>query len=223
MALNLVPMLMWFTTRLWQEPKAKYWLGIVASFSLIVLTHNLTSVVVLIIYLSYLIYLFIQHRSIKLLFYSGIALAATGLTTSFYWLPALVYRHIINLQILTTDRFFYDNNFPELSQLLNIRLDPTIGWFTLGLVPVSILILGWLTQGEILERTLRRRLRYFLITATLLLLLVLPYSSFLWSWIPGISIFQFPTRFLGIICLLLSVVAGLILDSFIKNSPLGGA
>lgn len=216
-ALNLIPMLMWFTTRLWYEPKAKYWLGVIISFSLILLTHNLTTIVAAIVYLAYLIYLFTKHRNITLLFQSGTAIAVAGLITSFYWLPALVYRGVINTQILTADNFHYSNNFPELSQLLNIGLNPELGWLTLGLVPITILILGWLTQSEILDRQLRRRLLFCLILASGFLILTIPYFSFIWDWIPGLAIFQFPARFLGVVGLLLALVAGLIVDSFIDN------
>jgi hypothetical protein len=217
-ALNLIPILMWFTMRLWREPRAKYWIGVVISFSLIVLTHSLTTVIALAIYLIYLGYLTItERRSLTTLTQSSSALVATWLITGFYWLPMLAYHNVINTKILTADGFDYGRNFPELGQLLNINLSPDLGWLTLGLIPAATLILGWLTQSEILERQLRRRLLFCLVLASGFLLLVVPYGAFIWSWIPGLAIFQFPTRFLGVACLFLAMVAGLILDGFIDH------
>ncbi len=221
MALNLVPLGLWLITKLWKNPEQKkYFFGLTFTIAAIILTHNLTTVVTLGVYGVYLAYLYWGEQAKKsLLIYSGFSFVFAFMVTSFYWLPAFVYKSAINTSVLTAGKFYYGTNFDNPMNLINFGLNQEYGWVTLGIIPAIIFIVGWISFSEISQDVIRRRLLFWLTISGILIFLVMPFSMFLWDWIPGISLFQFPSRMLGPIGLILSVVLAFLLEAlFTRNS-----
>ena len=220
MALNLIPVGLWCITKLWKNPeRKKYFVGLVLSIGAIILTHNLTTVVALAVYGIYLAYLYWGEQAKKsLLIYSGLSLVLALLVTSFYWLPAFVYKSAINTAVLTAGKFYYGANFNNPSYLINFWLKQEYGWLTLGIVPAIIFVIGWISFSEVSQNIIRKRLLFWLSVSAILIFLVMPFSMFLWDWIPGINLFQFPSRILGPIGLILAVVLAFLLEALFSKS-----
>ncbi|RLC37537.1 hypothetical protein DRH29_01565 [candidate division Kazan bacterium] len=217
-ALCLVPLLMWAITKFWKEPGVKYWSIMIAVLSTIFLTHVLISAVAVFIAVTYVIFLTLQKRGttgiLTHTLYAGLISSAV---TAFYWLPAVVNIKLINFPNVLEGRFFYNSNFVHLSEFLNLPLIKEHGWLTLGILPLVVLVLGWIAQGEIMDEIKRKWLLFMLSLASIFVLLTLPISDFLWTMVPGLATFQFPSRFLGPAVLLLAFVAGLLLDQLIHS------
>ncbi|MBN1314515.1 MAG: hypothetical protein JXA42_03570 [Anaerolineales bacterium] len=147
----------------------------------------------------------------------GIALA------SFFWLPVLLERDLVQLGNLISDggHFDFRNHFLSISEILG----PTIwlDWgatephyaFNLG---IPQWILGILGCGVLVYRKIKLDARqnglYFGLAAVLLLLTTLPVSSPIWEIVPFMPFLQFPWRLLGPLALCLGVLAAIALSGF---------
>lgn len=219
LALNLIPLLLWSTTKLFQNIKDfRYLIVSILALSVIILTHNLTGAIVLLVLFAYIFYLyFFENKNTRFLILNGIALLFSAILTMFYWLPMLINLKYINSTFWTSDNFFFGKNFPSISELLNLSFLRDFGWMTLGIIPAVILLLGWITYREILSATKRRRILFILILSTFFVFLITTFSDFIWTMLPYVGIFQFPARFIGISILLLAILGGFILEALIHN------
>lgn len=218
LALCLIPLLLWAITKFWKSSSMKYFVIATASLSAIVLTHNLTAIIAVFIAFVYIIFLNNQKKSKYNIFLFGIYMGVVSLAlTAFYWYPVIENIGLINLPIVLEGRFFYNSNFINIKELLNLLLVGEYGWRTLGIFPLIVLIVGWIAQRDILDEVKRKWLLFILSTTSVLLFLTLPISDFVWSVIPGMEIFQFPSRFLGPTIILLAFAVGLLLDEVVQN------
>jgi hypothetical protein len=170
------------------------------------------------------------HRSVMLALLAAICLGL-GLS-SFFWLPALIERDVIMADLLyTLPGLDYHQHFMPLHVLvvapLTSTIRPGVSLVALGL-GITGLFLVWqdspakqptlrnlLEKSSIAEtRELRRRqsLRRHSLWAALItagcVLMVLPFSVWLWEVIPPLRFFQFPQRFLGTASLFIAFLAG---------------
>ena len=219
LALNLIPLLLWSVTKLFRNIKDyKYLITSIIALSLIILTHNLTGAIALFVLFIYIFYLyFFEKKNNRFLILNGIMLLFSALLTMFYWLPMLINLKYINSVFWVSDNFFFAKNFPTISNLLNLQFLRDIGWMTLGIIPVIILLLGWISYREILSATSRRRILFILILTTFFVFLITTFSDFIWTMFSYIGIFQFPARFIGISILLLAILGGFVLEALIHN------
>ncbi len=220
LALNLIPLLLWATTKLFQNIKDfKYLIVSILALSLIILTHNLTGAITLLVLFAYIIYLyFFENKKTKFLILNGIMLLFSALLTMFYWLPMLINLKYINSAVWTSDNFFFAKNFPNISELLNLQFIRDLGWMTLGIIPAIVLLIGWITYREVLSATKRRRILFILILTTFFVFLITALSDFIWTMLPYVGIFQFPARFIGVSILLLAILGGFVLEALIHNT-----
>jgi len=219
MALNLLPWLFWCLTKLFKEiNETKYLLLSIVSLALIVLTHNLTAAIAIFLTIIYALYWFVLKKyNYKILIKTFWAFIVTGLLTAIYWLPVLFNLPLINSAAWTSDKYFFAKHFPTVLSLLNLSLSQALGWVTIGIIPLLILATGWVTYSEILNWIKKRNILFVLILTTFFVFLVTPLSDFLWTNIPGMDIFQFPARFIGISILLIAILAVLLLEELITS------
>jgi len=218
LALNLIPGLMWALTRWLKTGQRKYAIGIVLTWTAIVLSHSLTIAVAGLIYLGLIGFLRWEDRPNSRLIWWAFGLPAlAGLLTAFYWIPMLAQIKLINFGYMTTGRLYFATNFPELITLFNPWRQRTLSWVTLGWMHIAILVFGWVAYREVMQAKWRARWLAVLIAATLFLFLVTPYSDVAWNWFKGLDLFQFPSRFLGPTVLMLSVVAAIISETLTEK------
>ncbi len=146
----------------------------------------------------------------------GLALALTAL----FWLPFILERNAVRLNVAGPGHFDYHNHFISLSMLLSPSPALDFGAtapkyiYNLGLVQwllfVPALIIGFVRRKEMAGKIAL----FFIAMSALLAFLVTPLSTFLWEAFPPAAIVQFPWRLLGPVAFLLAIaVASLFSDA----------
>ncbi|MDY7077144.1 MAG: hypothetical protein SXV54_09495, partial [Chloroflexota bacterium] len=150
------------------------------------------------------------------------ALAATII--AFFWLPFLLERDAIRLEVIGPGHFDFREHFLSLGELLAPSRILDMGAtaphyrYNLGLAQWLLALPALIT---LLPRRPRRTpnqapstlshsytsLLYFILTGVILIFLMLPASTGIWERIPGLPYFQFPWRLLGPANLMLAVCA----------------
>jgi hypothetical protein len=141
-------------------------------------------------------------------------LIGLGAAASF-WLPVFLERDAVNLTTLIgqQDNYDFHTHFLSLREMLapSLRLDwgatePELR-FNLG---IAQWVLGGLGLVMLLARKVEheRHLAFFAVSLFLLLILMLPVSTFIWEKLPFLPYFQFPWRMLGATSTTLAILAG---------------
>ena len=212
-ALCFVPWTLWAWELVWRRGGALRILAAAVATSAVFLSHNLTglTIVALIAGLSLWHWLLLADGAHVL---QGVMAAVIFvLLTSFFWLPFLAERRYVRLDVAGDGHYDFRNHFVLPQDLFSLvmpldgRASTPDVRMTTGLAPVLFAL------GGALYAVRRRRFRdigFYVVGSGLLLWLILPGSRPLWEWIPGLSYYQFPWRFLGpAAALLVPPVAGL--------------
>ena len=210
-ALAFFPAFLWAATKLLKEKKTFY-LPIAAIFlSLIIFSHNILAYIFFPFAVAYMFFLAKDERK-KMLQAAPSLILGIGLS-SIFWIPALLERgYVRGLEI-----FNYESHFVELYQLIfpswgsgfsgdaaTEGLSFQIGVANLIALLVCVFFL-WRKRKK--ENVLRISLFMFIwLGATIFIMF--PFSSFIWKTIPLIQYTQFPWRFLSLVILFASFLAG---------------
>lgn len=137
----------------------------------------------------------------------GLALALTAL----FWLPFILERDAVRLNVAGPGHFDYHNHFIALSMLLSPSPALDFGAtapkyiYNLGLgqwlLFVPALIIGLVRRKEMAGKIAI----FFMAMSALLTFLVTPLSTFIWEAFPSAAIIQFPWRLLGPVAFLLAI------------------
>jgi hypothetical protein len=210
-ALACLPWALWAWERVWQDANVSSdgsasFLHALLWTSATFLSHNLTglSVTVLIGIISVWRWLVgRQGRSLRFALATGVTFV---LLTAFFWLPFLIERDAIMLDVAGEGHYDFHNHFVHLRELL-APLGPIDHRSTAIGVPMSAgpQILAIATGGFVLgmgrsRAAVRRHLEAlgpYVLLGGLLLWLTTEYSVLVWEHLPGLDYFQFPWRFLG--------------------------
>lgn len=221
-ALALFPAFLWAYDRSLEDrkfiPVAALLLG------LTVFSHNILAVMFFsfsIIYMSYKIF---GEKKRKHATINGVLILVLGLSLSMvFWLPALVEKkYTVGLQVFEVYR-----NFPELYQLLIPSWGSGFSGggsqnemsYQIGAANLLIIFLA----GAVLVALRRRKdknfrlVSLFFLSFFFLFFLMLRISAPLWEAIPIMYYFQFPWRFLSLVILVCSFLAGSIFYVWKKN------
>ncbi|MBN1873778.1 MAG: hypothetical protein JXA33_06080 [Anaerolineae bacterium] len=212
-AVALIPWALWSWERLWQGGERSFFILAVFFPAAILLSHNLTGLTIMVL----LIGLSLWHWSVsKITSRFGWALLAgilIMLVTAYFWLPFLVERSAIQLDVTGAGHYDYHNHFILLSQLLSPL--QSIDWraatpdFPMTANPIAI-VLALAGVGIALMRKQAKHLLFYVVTSTACLFLTTAASEPIWDTIPGLSFYQFPWRFLGpLAALLVPLVASI--------------
>lgn len=199
-ALCLLPLPLSGVVRLASGRRGAEWrLGL--GLALVVLAHNLTALIAAaaVVVLG-VVLLWDAERQIQVRF--AASFVAGLLLSSWLWLPALGYRHLIRQSELTRGKLDFHQNF-----------GPIFGWgayFAVGWLPALLLVgaLAWLLVRRPTGPT--GRVAWTLSGASgVFLFLQTPASIPIWEQAPFLPLFQFPFRFQGPLALCVAVLAAL--------------
>lgn len=221
-ALVWLPLIFWTTYRLIKDG-SKWIPWIALSIAALLLTHNLTFLVIIIPYLLWIAVWLIKFRSIRLIRSIGhltvAALWSFGLA-AFYTLPVLLEAKYVSLWTLTSGYFNYLAHFLDWRQML-LKINWGYGSSVYGpddTMSLAVGYLHWLVPLAIVISTpfiAKLRSRVALILFALFSIL---YSLFMMHWkatpvwlaIKPLEFLQFPWRFLTLSIFAGSFLAGAI-------------
>ncbi len=220
----LFPLLFYLTIKLVNKFSIFSVCGIAISIAILIMTHNIMTVLFMPVYMSFIIGQIIlkNKKSIKQLV-AGIVL---GLGMSaFFWIPALFEKNNILLSRMPiADRNLY---FVTLNEFLlprwgyGVPTDPNGFSYQLGLVHLAIFIVVILSllftflknKKEAKDNSRKIALLLTIISSFYTFLLFKP-SDFLWKNIPLFSEINYPWTALGILGFLVSLLAGFLCKQY---------
>lgn len=158
--------------------------------------------------------------------WGALAFALAAAIIAFFWLPALVERGAVRLDVVGPGHFDFHKHFLSLDEMLApsriLDMGATAPHFrhNLGLVQWLLALPAFVAVTLSVKRTLlvkRRGDRLspllpcspapYLVIALVLIFLMLPVSARVWERVPGMAYLQFPWRLLGPTNLMLAMCA----------------
>ena len=139
------------------------------------------------------------------------AFALAAALIGFFWIPFLLERDAIKLNVVGPGHFDFRQHFLSLGELLASSPILDLGAsapqyaFNLGLPQWILAVAG---AVGLLRGSSRRESTFFIVVGSLLVLLMLPASLLLWEFIPPMAYLQFPWRLLGPAGLMLAISGG---------------
>lgn len=200
-ALALVPWALWSWERLWMTGGRSSLVIAILSAAATLLSHNLTGLTTLLLLMALSAWHWLtgQHRArFGWALLSGLSTAAL---TAFFWLPFLLERQFIQLDVAGEGHYDFRNHFVLLRDLLaplhrlDWRAATSASSMTVGPFLVLLAVVGFIVAMT--RRGNRRRVGFYLLASLVCFWLCTSSSQFLWETVPGMQFYQFPWRFLG--------------------------
>ena len=224
MALLLLPVCLWAFTALHARSRIRNWLAAVLSLTALVFSHTLLTMIGAAVLAFYWLLLAIGYRRPPGLLRCAAAALLAALLTSGFWLPALADLDLVSIEGARVGPFHFSIHFLELWQLFSfpsLLLDSRAGN---PLMPLNTLGFGAASWTALLAGLVsiifvsRRERRYWGLAGVLfgisMILLTLQLSEPLWEKVPGLSMVQFPFRFLSIAPLGILPAAAVTVDAW---------
>jgi len=208
-ALSLLP----WVFLAFDEPAVSYRKVAVRSIILAVLifSHNLVALMGLALLIAYLAWRGLFMDTPRRWQRDAVAIALAIGLTAIFWLPFLIERNAVRLDVAGPGHFDYHNHFVPLSMLLSPSPALDFGAtspkyiYNLGLIQwlcwIPALVWSVLKRKAMIAKITL----FFAIIAALLTFLILPASTFIWDAIPATAYIQFPWRLLGPIAFALAM------------------
>lgn len=214
-ALAFAPALLWSLTKFINYKQQSFFFLSIASFALIIFSHNILALMFIPFVFIYAGFLIISRKRKKYLMFNTLCIVLLGLGLSaIFWLPALIEeKYTLGLKI-----FDFSSHFPQLYQLLipswgsgfsgaNVQNQMS---FQIGIANLLAVFISF--SVVILTRHRRdKNLKIailFLISFLLVFFLMTRQALFIWKNIPFMNYFQFPWRFLSLEIIIASFLAG---------------
>ncbi len=213
---------------LWRIYKRNSWGSVIlTSLSLagVILSHNLTALMLLPFISTVLILLIIMsfRKDKRISMFLIISFLLGVLISAFYWLPALTQLELTNVrsQISGTGTYFSEHYvcLPQLWSSPWGFAGSTEGCldgmsFQIGKIHIGMVFLGIILAFFMRKRQESKIIVYAGTGLLLSLFLTLEVSSFIWNSVSFLSFIQFPWRFLSFIILFSSFIAGFVIYCF---------
>jgi len=216
LAVLLLPICLWAFDGLGRRNRPLFWLLAPLSLALLVLSHNLTAMIGAFFLAVYWVLWLLYTRNWAGFGRGAVAAGVAALLSAFFWAPALGDVGMVQVQNLQKDFFRYQQYFLSWRELLssirpfdqraaNPPFPHAPGWPAwLAILAGSSVALYHFTPFTAANRA-RAAVRFWGLAgaglALFFLLLTLPVSAPLWGWVPGLSLLQFPARFLSLAAL----------------------
>lgn len=187
-----------------------------ASLALVILAHNLTALIVmsLIVILSIYLYSNAVSKHLWVFIFMGTALGL--LLSAFFWLPAIYYLPLIDIERITGDDFDFHNWFPAPLDLFTSSKFFSMGLINLWILIQSIHLLSVIKNNN--KEFLSRKLAiFFVVLSVFFIFLQTELSLILWENISYLALFQFPWRMMGPLALFMAILAGILFPFFYKR------
>ena len=199
-AVALIPWALWSWESLWQDGGKTHFVIAILSAGGVLLSHNLSGLTTMILLLALSLWHWLGLRE-RASFWPALlaGVLVVGLTT-YFWLPFLIERSYIKLDVAGEGHYDFHNHFVMLKELLAPL--PRLDWgttvpyvpMTFGLVQGLLFVLGALLA---LKQRFLRSLGFYVASGATCLFLITPFSTRVWEIVPGLAFYQFPWRFLG--------------------------
>jgi len=216
-ALAIVPWALWSWERLWSGGGKAIYITAVVSAVITLLSHNLTGLTIMVLLMALSVWQWLVGKNSARFGWAFLAGILTVALTAFFWLPFLLERSLIRLDVAGEGHYDFRNHFVLLRDLLaflrpidwrGATNNPTMsaGPLLIGLAAAGFAVaLAWPRKVSQF-----RRLGFYLLSGLLCFWLITPGSRLAWETIPGMAYYQFPWRFLGpLAALLVPLVAAL--------------
>ncbi|MBZ0111739.1 MAG: hypothetical protein K8J08_04695, partial [Thermoanaerobaculia bacterium] len=204
-ALCLAPLLLAAIFVAYRSPRwARF--GVLLTSAAIVLAHNLSALVFCAITLGSIAFLYGFDRAESPARRAILAGGGFGIAlTMWFWWPALTLQPLIRSEELLRGKFHFEQNFPSWSELFGWGHAASTG----PLVALVLLATLMSLPGVPLRSSTWRARSSLLLGGLLLLLLMRPVSTPLWSHLPWMRLLQFPWRLAGPLALIAALLGGL--------------
>jgi len=187
-------------------------LGSVLTLAVLLLSHNLLALVSVALLLAYWMWEILFGRGRGRAGWGALAFVLAATIVAFFWLPAVLERSAVRLDVVGPGHFDFRGHFLSLGELLAPSRILDMGAtapryrFNLGLAQwlLALPALGALLRPATPNR---RILLYFILVGLGLLFLMLPASTPIWECVPWMEYLQFPWRLLGPANLMLALCA----------------
>jgi hypothetical protein len=184
--------------------------GSVVTLAAMVLGHALLGLVAGLLLLGYWVWIVMLGPGRRRAGWGLLAFVLASAIAAFYWLPFLLERNAIKLNVTGMGHFDFHEHFLSPSELLapsrildwgatapRFRYNLGLAQWLLALPAVPVLVLLLLRKLSHNVPHARVYLAFFLLTGLGLIFWMLPVSTFAWERVPGVSYLQFPWRLLG--------------------------
>lgn len=228
--LMFFPAILLTLTNLYENPKISNFLMFTLSLTFLFTSHNLSTMIFIPVVLIYSIYLMLQKSQDilllikeKFLYYFILSLGLSFFLAGFYLLPMIWEKNLVHVETMTIGYFSYTEHFKGIRKLF---LDRSWGWgSSIREVPGGekemlsyqigyIHIFGWILAIFVAYKLwkINRKKSNLIIFSSLVIIasiiLIHPRSVSIWDAIIPLKYLQFPWRFLGLIILFISSIAG---------------
>lgn len=228
-ALMIFPALLWALLRLKDSTKITNVLLLSLMLSFLILSHNLSTLVFLPIFLSLAAIIFFQQKDFRFLKFFGLSLSLGFLLSAFYLVPMTLEKSFVHVETTTYGYFSYTEHFKGLRKLL---LDNSWGWgasvreipggekdgmsFKIGWVHLLAWLLSAITAKYLWKKNRKASISIIFasLIATVSIFMVNPKSEFVWKTVEPLKFIQFPWRFLMLIIFSISFMSGSIMLLF---------
>jgi len=214
-----LPLILWSFYKLKQTSLKRYLVFSSLSWAGLLLTHNCASMILFPVVILYIFLLYRPSSYLRLISmlqgFSALALG-TGLA-AFFWLPAFVEKKFVHTELLFQGNLNFKNNFLTLKELLSPPWGRDMLYFRephmfcqIGLAHGLIALIALLGFKRIVKNDPRLRAQILFFVALLFgaAFLALPYSRAVWEHVGTLQYLQFPFRFLSMVVLAVSFIAG---------------
>lgn len=225
-AFSTIPLVFYGLWKLYKEKKYKYFLLVSASFALIIVSHNLTALMVLPFIILFIIYLLSSSKNIKVNSIRLFSAVFFGILLScFYWLPALSEIKYTNVLAQIGGGADFKDHFVCFSQLWSSPwgyggsakgcsdgLSFMIGKINITLSLITFAAsLFFLYKKKFSKKFEKEKLTIIIVSFLGFLLsvfLTLEISKPLWDLFSVMAFIQYPWRFLILIIFFSSFISG---------------
>ncbi|MBF0490758.1 MAG: hypothetical protein HQL15_09140 [Candidatus Omnitrophica bacterium] len=215
-----LPLILWSFYKLQQTSRKRYVVFSSLSCAGLLLTHNITSIIffpLAFVYIGLLYWPYSSYVRIMSLLRGFLALAVgTGLA-AFFWLPAFVEKKFVHIDVLTKGSEDFHKNFLSLKQLVSPvwgynlphDVEPTMSC-QVGLVHILMVLIVLMGIKKLAGQGAQLMAQgvFFMMVLAGAIFLTLPCSLVIWQHISLLQFLQFPFRFLILVVLAVSVIAG---------------
>lgn len=225
-ALMFFPAIFWAILRLKESVRIVNVLLLSSFIAGLALSHNLSLMIFLPVFLAFALLLFWQKRSIKFLQYFAVAGVLGLLLSSFYLLPMVAEKNLVHVDSIIQGNSSYTEQFKSLYQLfLNytwgygnpVRQVPGGPQDTMSYQVGWVILLGWilsLVSAKLLWKKNRAGSYLILFCSALSaasIFMINPRSEFIWRLIDPLKYLQYPWRFLLLVTFAISTISGSVL------------
>lgn len=227
------PAIFWALLRLRESPSILNLLLLAAFSALLLLSHNLSSMIFFPILLTFAVILGINEKAeiitiIKnrfLIFFTCALILGIGLA-AFYVIPLIIEKNLAHVETTVSGYFSYTEHFKGLKKLV---LERDWGWgssvrevpggekdtisYQIGWVHILAWFLSLYTFVKLrnTKPILAKTIIFSTVIIFLSIFLINPRSEPIWKFIDSLKYLQFPWRFLGLIIFFISLISGSIL------------